>query len=312
MVLLSSIVCHAQSSYEELLPLGDCENWLLRYIKESILLGGEIKEIYVMAPSDTIYKNGAYDYKNTIWGISNAYANVIGIEKAACTVGPVWRDNENGFAAKLDTKLVTVRVLGMVNIKVIIAGTLYLGQVIEPVRSANDPYSSVEFGRPFTKKPKALVFDVKANISPSTKVSKAMGLSVNEFKGHDEAQIFMYLQKRWEDEHGNIYAKRVGTIYERIAESIPEWEKNRRYEVFYGDMTNEKNFIPIEHGLMPTDIEYKAYNSRGKLVPIKEIGWADKHEKPTHMMLMFSSGCYEAFIGHPGNTLWVDNIRLEY
>lgn len=294
----------------ELLPLGDCEQWVSRYIRESALLGGETKLVYVMAPTDTIRKNAPFDYSKTPWGISNAYANVMGVEKAACTAGPERRDD--GYAARLDTRLVTVKVLGLLNIKVIIAGTLYFGEVLEPVTSAKDPYGCVEFGKPFTGKPKALVFDVKANVSPKRSVMRAMGFSCKSFSGHDEPQIFMYLQHRWEDEAGNIYAKRVGTIYHRIKKSIPEWENDYTLEVFYGDMTGHPDYDPVEHGLMPTDIEYRARNSKGELVPIREVGWAGPDVEPTHMMLMFSSGCYEAFVGTPGNTLWVDNIRLAY
>ena len=45
---------------------------------------------------------------------------------------------------------------------------------------------------------------------------------------------------------------------------------------------------------------------------IKEDGWAGKDEQPTHLILQFTSSLGGAFIGSPGNTLWVDNVNLVY
>ena len=56
----------------------------------------------------------------------------------------------------------------------------------------------------------------------------------------------------------------------------------------------------------------RAMNSKGKIVPIKEEGWAPKGTKPTHAILMLTSGCYDAFLGHDGNAFWVDNVKLVY
>ena len=55
-----------------------------------------------------------------------------------------------------------------------------------------------------------------------------------------------------------------------------------------------------------------AANSRGKLVPIREEGWASSKEECTHAVLQISSGSRGGFTGALGNTLWVDNLRLEY
>lgn len=294
---------------EELIPFADMEQWTVRHIKESILLGGKTKTIYVLAPTDTIDKNEAFDYSRTPWGISNAYANVMGVEKAANTTAPEKRDS--GYCARLDTRMETVKVLGMVNVRVAIAGTLFLGSVIEPIRSANDPYGCISFGIPFNKKPKALVFDIKANISPEQTLTKALGVFVSEIEGHDEAQIYLYLQKRWEDEKGNIFAKRIGTIYQKIDKSIPEWENNKRFEILYGDITQRADFKPIQ-GLLPAVAPCRALNSKGKLKEIQELEWGTEDDEPTHLMIMFSSGCYQAFYGHLGNSIWIDNIRLVY
>lgn len=299
------------NAQERIVPIrfGDMEHWTVRYIKESSLLGGKTKQIYVLAPTDTIRKNEPYDFRKTCWGISNAYANVMGIAKAANTTSPERRGN--GWCARLDTKIETVKVLGMLDIKVCIAGTLFLGSVNEPVRSANDPYASINMGVPFTHTPKALLLDIKAKVDARHQLVKALGLGQSIIKGHDEPEVYVFLQKRWEDKEGNIFATRVATARHRFATSIPEWKNNYRVDLNYGDITNQPYFKKYM-GLFPDAGQFKAKNSKGKMVTIKEVGWASVDEKPTHVILMITGGCYPAFYGAPGNALWVDNVKWIY
>ena len=58
--------------------------------------------------------------------------------------------------------------------------------------------------------------------------------------------------------------------------------------------------------------ERSALNSRGESVPIQEIGWAEEDEMPTHLILQFTSSHGGAYIGSPGNTMWIDNVELIY
>ena len=58
--------------------------------------------------------------------------------------------------------------------------------------------------------------------------------------------------------------------------------------------------------------QYYCLNSKGQNVPIIEEGWADANETPTHMILKFDSSYGGAYIGSVGNTLWIDNVKLEY
>ena len=48
------------------------------------------------------------------------------------------------------------------------------------------------------------------------------------------------------------------------------------------------------------------------MVPVKEVGWAEADAKPTHMMMMFSAGCGTAYEGTIDQTLWIDNVELQY
>lgn len=291
----------------EPLPFGDMENWTVRYIHESKLIGGKTKVVYALAPTDTIYGNHTYDFAaNTIWGISNAYANVIGIAKAAVSTQPEKRGD--GYCARLDTRMEDVRVFGMIDLQVCIVGTLFLGEVIEPIKSANDPYGSISMGIPFTEKPKALMLDFKSRVNPEHKIVKAIGVGKTIIDGHDEPEIYIFLQKRWEEPNGKIKAVRVGTARHRFSESIREWHNGYRININYGDISQEPYYKDYM-GLFPLGGEFKAKNSKGKIVKIEEVGWANPDEEPTHVILMITGGCYPAFHGCPGNAIWVDNVK---
>ena len=285
------------------------EQWTVRYIKESKLLGGKTKTLYCLAPTDTLRTNGAYAYdvENSPWSTSNAYANVIGIEKAACTVFPEPRE-EGGTCCRLDVSMLDVRVMGMIDLQVLAAGTLFTGRTIEPITTAKNPYKNIDFGVPFDKRPVALLFDYKAHISPENWVWYAKGTSKpKKQEGHDEAEAYVYLQHRWEDEKGNIHAIRVGTAYERISKSQPNWVNDHRLPIHYGDITHETWY----ESYMGFNANMCAMNSKGEMKHIQEEGW-DGTLAPTHIVVMLTAGKYEAFVGHAGNVLWVDNIRLAY
>lgn len=82
---------------------------------------------------------------------------------------------------------------------------------------------------------------------------------------------------------------------------------NHRIKVHYGDITKQ----PFYKSYMGLTRPFRAMNSKGRIVHIDEEGW-DGNATPTHAILMMTSGRYEAFVGHEGNVLWVDNIRLVY
>lgn len=302
----------ATAAADKVVPIrfGDMEHWTVRYIKESSMLGGATKTLYVLGPTDTIRQNRAYDFSRTIWGISNAYACPAGIDKGSNTVGPERRGS--GHCARLDTRMEAVKVLGGINMELLVQGSLFLGAVVEPVKSTNDPYASIDVGIPFTGRPKALMLDYKATVSPEHRILTADGFGKKKWRtGHDEPEVYVYLQKRWEDKNGKIYARRVGTMRYRITATTDGWQNGVRLDIHYGDISTESYFRKYM-GLYPDGGQFKARNSRGKMVPVTETGWAEPDETPTHVVLMITSGCYPVFTGHPGNTLWVDNVRWVY
>jgi hypothetical protein len=262
-----------------------------------------------LAPTDTIWENGPYNYgqNGNPWATSNAYANIIGIEKAAGTMIPESRE-EGGTCCRLDVELLGVRVMGMIDVQVLVPGTLFTGRNLEPITTAKDPYQNIDFGVPFTGRPSALMFDYKCIISPEDWVWYAKGMAKpKKQEGHDEAEAYLYLQHRWEDEKGKIHSIRVGTAYERFSHTQEEWVNGHRIPIHYGDITNE----PWYEDYMGFKCMQRAVNSRGKVTPIIEEGW-DGSLEPTHLVIMLTSGKFEAFVGKAGNIFWVDNVSLVY
>ncbi len=125
-------------------------------------------------------------------------------------------------------------------------------------------------------------------------------------KGRDCAEVYAYLQHRWEKD-GKIYATRVATAYERIWHDVPNWKNAHGIPFRYGDITSQEGYKEYE-GL--NQHSFKAKNAKGDMVRVQEVGYSN--DKPTHLVLMISSGRYPAFTGHDGNTLWVDNVALVY
>jgi hypothetical protein len=305
--LLASLTAFAQR-YEKV-AFGDFEHWAVRYIEESAVVGGNTKTLYVVGPTDTIRRNEVYDYKNTIWSTSNAYAKVMGVTKTSTNVFPDY--GPTGRCAKLATQYASCKVVGLVNIRVLAAGSVYWGKMLEPVTGVSDPYAYMDWGIPFTKRPKALVLNYKSKIPNTGKLVKGTTFRNIEFDGYDPAEIVFILQNRWEDEKGNIHAKRVGTAIYHVDKTSDGWIMDFRVPVIYGDATKSKDYKPYMDLISGYKTMY-ALNKKGKKKPILEEGWAEADCPVTHAVLAITSGSQGAFIGALGNVLWVDEIRLEY
>lgn len=296
-LLLSATVIpaavHAQS-HTEMLPKGNFESWSSKTIKESAILGG--KKVNLMnlgAP----------------WESSNVWAKVCGVTKTNVSV---YRDTHpgHGSCAKLYTHIVEAKVLGIINIKVLAAGAIYLGEMIQPIRDTKEPMAKQNVGMPFTKHPKAIMFDYKVRIVKGDRIRQNGITKGKTVKGQDMADCVLYLQKRWEDAEGKLYARRIGTTVIRWDKNT-DWVENASYPIHYGDITG-KSFYNESWGLLKGEDTKYARNSKGKIVPVKEVGWGSPDEKPTHIILQFDSSHGGAYVGSVGNTLWVDNVRLVY
>lgn len=299
------------NAQEQVVPFayGDMDQWVVRQIHESAIIGGKTKYLYEIGPRDTIVGNTAYRNRGgSPWANSNVMAKVAGVVKTNTSVFPEKRGQ--GWCARLETRMESVKVFGLIDIEVVAAGSVFLGCVHEPIKGTKNPQSMLGSGVPFTKRPKALRFDYKVKLAPEKDRIRSTGFSrKSKVAGQDSIAAILLLQKRWEDNDGNIYAKRVGTMVQRYVESSGGWVNEATYPVLYGDISSH----PEYESYMRIQVEERyALNSQGKSVPIQEVGWADANETPTHMVLQFTSSHGGAYIGSPGNTFWIDNVKLVY
>ena len=288
---------------------GDMDNWIVREIHESGIIGGNTKWLYELGPSDTIVGNTAFrNMGGSPWATSNVMAKVAGVVKTNTSVFPEKRGD--GMCARMETRYESVKVFGLVDIEVIAAGSVFLGTVHEPNKGTKNPQAMLQSGVPFSKKPKALRFDYKVKAAPEKNRVRSTGFSrKSTVAGQDSLAVILLLQKRWEDEEGNVYSKRVGTMVQRYTESTPDWVNDATYPILYGNITSKPEYKPY----MRIQVEERyTLNSKGKSVPIQEVGWAEPGEAPTHMVLQFTSSHGGAYIGSPGNTFWIDNVELIY
>lgn len=307
MVLLSSGITAQRI---EPIRYGDFDDWITRTIKESAIIGGKKRTLYEVGPTQTIEGNKAYrNLGGSPWGTSNVYARVTGVTKGSNAVYPEDRPG-HGKCAKLCSKLEHVRALGIINMDVMVAGSMFLGEMIEPVTSTSDPYSKMNMGVAYTKRPKNLVFDYKLVMPENATRIKATGFgSKKKLPGTDEAAVYLYLQRRWEDAEGNIHARRVATAG-RTFKKTTDWQNAYRLPLVYGDCSKDPSMKWL--GLRGASNAYYARNSKGKLVPVIEEGWDSPDATPTHVMLLMSAGNGEPYVGTPGLTLYVDNVGFEF
>ena len=288
---------------------GDMDNWIVREIHESGIIGGNTKWLYELGPSDTIVGNTAFrNMGGSPWATSNVMAKVAGVVKTNTSVFPEKRGD--GMCARMETRYESVKVFGLVDIEVIAAGSVFLGTVHEPIKGTKNPQAMLQSGVPFSKKPNALRFDYKVKAAPEKNRVRSTGFSrKSTVAGQDSLAVILLLQKRWEDAEGNVYSKRVGTMVQRYTESTPDWVNDATYPILYGNITSKPEYKPY----MRIQVEERyTLNSKGKSVPIQEVGWAEPGEAPTHMVLQFTSSHGGAYIGSPGNTFWIDNVELIY
>lgn len=307
-IALCSVSAMAQNKVE-LLPFGNMDQWVTREIKESAVIGGNTKKVYAVGPTSTIV--GAKPYTNlggSPWATSNVMARVSGITKTNTSVFPERRGD--GFCARLDTRMESVKVLGIVDITVLAAGSMFLGTVHEPIKGTKNPNKMLQMGIPFTKRPVALQFDYKVKMSDRENRIRATGFSkITDVAGKDYPAVILTLQKRWEDEKGNIYAKRIATVVNYFYHST-DWKNNSTFEIMYGDITGHPNYKA--HMMRLGADERYTVNSKGESVPVREVAWGTAEDVPTHLMLQFTSSHGGAYIGSPGNSLYVDNVKLVY
>ena len=307
--------CVSVPGTREAIPFGDFEQWTIRRIKESAIVGKDSVTVYEIDRNQTIYGNIPYSNTDSPWATSNAFAKVMGVVKTNVNVRPAPHitraensstGNSGEKCAEMRTEIMSFKVLGMAKVEVLTAGAIYLGKLKEPINSMDNAIKSVNIGIPFTKRPKYLVFDYKATIRNSGTVSRSTMTKRTDMPGRDKAIVTVQLQKRTEKD-GKIYAERVATGELLIGGSC-DWRHGAKLKLTYGKPENEEALSQFSR----LNSFFYAENSSGESVPIQETGWADPDTAPTHLIIYFASGYLGPFTGEIGNSLSIDNVMLEY
>ena len=302
---------HAQTDVVGLInEYGKFDNWCVREIKESALIGGHTKYLYEFYGNQDTTFTGKTPYispSDYLWRTNNVLAVVAGVVKTNNTVYPEPRGE--GYCARIETHIEEVKALGIVNMDVVCQGAFVVGVLPEPIKDTKSPMAKVFYGVPYDGMPKALRFDYKADVGHTA--VRGTGFSKLKVLDYpDSAELTFMLQKRWEDEEGRIHALRVATGIERFYENQSEWVNGHEVVLKYGDITGDSDYKPYMG--LKTDLEtaYHALNSKGENVIVEEDGWAEPGTVPNFMILNFISSCGKAFYGGVGNTLWIDNVEI--
>ena len=299
-----------QSVVDAINSFGTFDRWSTREVKESAIIGGATKKLYEFYGNQENVVTGKTPFsapEGYLWRTNNVLAVVAGVVKTNNTIFP--EERGDGYCCRIETHIEEVKALGVINMDVTCQGAMLVGVLPEPITTTKDPMAKVFYGVPFNGCPKSLKMDIKADVGHE--VIRGTGFSKLKPMGYDDsAEITFILQKRWEDEEGNVHALRVATAIVRIDEDIPEWINGYQLDLHYGDITGA-SFYKDYMGLK-TDPEtaYHALNSRDRNVIIHEEGWAEPGTEPTHMILNIISSCGKAFYGGVGNTLWIDNVKV--
>lgn len=302
--ILFSLCCVFPLSAQLNFSYNNMDSWEQRDIKESRIIGGQSKTLYEVGKAGHTTKAEAWNQGDSPWETSSVYAHVMGIDKVSSTVFPEKRGN--GYCARMETVLEEVYVMGFIHVTALATGSLFTGKLIEPIQNVNNPMEKMSQGIPYTKRLKALKFDYKAKTGG--KRIKASALSKSDVAGKNGADVSVFLQKRWEDEKGNIKCKRIATAYMRITEST-DWINGYMLKMNYGDISKEPYFKEY------MKLNYEGYplyslNSKGKMSFIDEVGWGDENDQPTHIIVRFSAGFGGAYVGAVGDCLWIDNVEF--
>ncbi|TAJ09426.1 glycoside hydrolase xylanase [Marinilabiliaceae bacterium JC017] len=287
----------------------DMDHWWSRTFKESGLIGGKTIHYYEPGPAgDEYQKLDAPIPELTPWSTSNVKARV-GV--TAGNVSVYREPRGEGYCARLETNLKKVVVLGVVNVKAIASGSMYLGDMVDPITETGTPRHNTHMGIAFTGIPSALRFDYKAVVGQKRKMATG-GFRVRDVKGPDMAEVIVLLQNRQEDENGNFSVKRIGTGWLRIAETTNQWIEGFEISIVYGDITSTGDYEPYM-GLITHDDPFYAKNEKGKAVSYEESEWGNKTDGVTHLIVIFSAS-YQGgnYMGSPESKLWVDNVELVY
>lgn len=217
------------------------------------------------------YQQPGESAESTVWGTANRALAIAG----EANTNPV--DLGGGDRAASLTSEAAPLLVRMA------AATLFTGKFTEGFPSPTDPRSNIDFGTPFSGRPKAFRIDYQYVPGPSYEDAEGNGLP-----GSDECDMYVLLERREGDQ-----VERIGTGWFRSATLVDEFT------------TLE---VPIKYGeLTAADPEFEYANIR------EGESWGNPDATPTHITVVFSSSALgDFFTGAVGSELLINNFELVY
>lgn len=208
----------------------------------------------------------------TIWATANEGVTTLNVDDTNTTR----IDRPDGSHA---AKLKTIEAPALVRLA---AATIFTGTFDKDAALNNptDPRAAVDFGTPFTSRPKAVKFEYRYTPGPENRDGEGTLLDYS-----DQADIYLLLEVRSGDD-----VSRLATAWLRDSTSLTEWK----------DTT-----ITLHYGELPAE---------SPLWQVPENGqYASPSATPSHLSFVASSSCKgDFFEGAIGSELSLDNIELIY
>lgn len=184
-----------------------------------------------------------------------------------------------GKAAQMTTNVQNALVFG----ELIAAGSLYTGEFVFDIGALNNPRKMTHFGIPYTLQPESVEFDARYVPGPVLKraVKEGSKYHIEDTVGVDCGQAWVEL----------LYYDGTGE-FEYHGQGEKEVEVLGRGEIVFDG--SDSRYATWGHYVMP-------------------IVYANRDKLPTHIVIVFSSSKGgDKFIGAPGSTMEVDNVKLIY
>ena len=112
---------------------GRFDSWRVYELQESGIIGGNVKTIYKLSEGDTLRGQEPCPVRaEDVLSPCNIMANVMGVVKGSNSVFPEPRGD--GYCARLSVIMEKVRVMGFIDMEVLVQGTVLSGYFNEPIR----------------------------------------------------------------------------------------------------------------------------------------------------------------------------------
>ncbi len=272
---LTTYQCYAYSG-DDMTEIGEFTT------EQSVQIPNGSLDVYSHAESSLYYS--FFDPAHTLWSqkwwdSGNVGSTAVGASGIICapdteTIAPGIEGNT--ASAKLTSKYVVVKFA---------AGNIFTGEFAGLVGTSG---GIVNFGRPWTARPRKLILSVKTNCGlVNHKDGNIKDINIGD---PDIAELFVALGD-WD------YKKYGGTT-----ESPVQVNTTKENTLFNPDGENV-----IAYG------RYATTQTQDWTEIEVPLGYRDCFRKPTHIIISCASSKYgDFFTGCDTNVLWVDNMRFEY